>query len=553
MANNRFKVDNGLVVTGNAEFYQRIDSFANAHFQNDLFVVSGNLVVNGTLIYANVVIGNGGIRSIADQQDLGNTTNRFNLFGYRVQVDDALVPLANGILIGNTTRRFEVYANNLNATTITVGAGGSINATYFNGTASNANTINGLYANGFVVRTSNTTAAARTITTGTAGVTVTNGDGISGNPSIDVAFQSGLFSNSTGVYVNASSIAVGTLPITRGGTGGPDRASGLNNLLPTQNVAVADYVLRTDGTNASWVLATGPTGFTGSVGYSGSVGIQGGIGFTGSFGITGFTGSRGFTGSQGIAGTNGAAGAVGFTGSFGTTGATGAIGFTGSQGPAGTNGAAGAVGFTGSAGTNGAAGALGFTGSRGFTGSAGTAGATGATGGTGATGFSGSRGFTGSAGTNGGQGATGFTGSQGSAAAAAAPILRHVTAGFTGGGQVFVTGTTPTASAVGDIWIDTAGTSGYTQSLAANGWTRLPNGVILQWGTVSIGPNVTSQAGTFPTSFTAVARAVMNGIGDFTTGQASKGPTIYSVTTTGFTCFNGDESTATGYWLAMGY
>jgi hypothetical protein len=142
---------------------------------------------------------------------------------------------------------------------------------------------------------------------------------------------------------------------------------------------------------------------------------------------------------------------------------------------------------------------------------------------------------------------------QGSAASAAAPILRHVTAGFTGGGQVFVTGSTPTASAAGDIWIDTAGTSGYTQSLSSNGWTRLPNGVILQWGTVSAPPNTTSNAGTFPTSFTTVARAVMNGIGDFTTGQASKGATIWNVSTTGFTFFNGDENTATGFWLAMGY
>jgi hypothetical protein len=45
----------------------------------------------------------------------------------------------------------------------------------------------------------------------------------------------------------------------------------------------------------------------------------------------------------------------------------------------------------------------------------------------------------------------------------------------------------------------------------------------------------------------------MNGIGDFTTGQASKGATIYAVSTTGFTFFNGDENTATGFWLAMGY
>jgi hypothetical protein len=133
--------------------------------------------------------------------------------------------------------------------------------------------------------------------------------------------------------------------------------------------------------------------------------------------------------------------------------------------------------------------------------------------------------------------------------------LRHVTAGFTGGGQVFVTGSTPTASAAGDIWIDTAGTSGYTQSLSSNGWTKLPNGVILQWGTVSAAANQ-NNSGTFPTSFTSVARAVMNGVGSSDTsnfGQVSKGPTIYATSTTGFSYHNGDESTATGFWLAMGY
>lgn len=204
MANNRFKVDHGLTVTGNTEFYQRIDSFANAHFRNDLFVVSGNLTVNGTLIYANVVVGNGGIRAIADQQDLGNTTNRFNLFGYRVQVDDSLVPLANGIPVGNTTRRFEIFANNLNATTLTIGAGGSINATYFNGTASNANTINGLYANGFVVRTSNSTAVARSINIASNGISITNGDGLAGNPTLSLVLGAGHFANSTGLFVNLS-------------------------------------------------------------------------------------------------------------------------------------------------------------------------------------------------------------------------------------------------------------------------------------------------------------------------------------------------------------
>jgi hypothetical protein len=262
------------------------------------------------------------------------------------------------------------------------------------------------------------------ITTGTTGITITNGNGVSGNPTIDIAFQSGLFANTTGVYVNASSVAVGTLPIGRGGTGGPDRVTGLNNLLPTQNVAVTDYVLRTDGTNASWVLATGPVGFTGSVGPTGPTGPTGAVGFTGSAGTNGTNGFTGSAGPQGFTGPTGPTGPVGFTGSAGTNGTNGFTGSVGPQGPAGPTGPTGGIGFTGSAGTNGSTGptgptGIGFTGSAGtngsvgFTGSAGTNGSTGPQGPQGAIGFTGSRGttgFTGSAGTNGG---TGFTGSAG--------------------------------------------------------------------------------------------------------------------------------------------
>jgi hypothetical protein len=46
----------------------------------------------------------------------------------------------------------------------------------------------------------------------------------------------------------------------------------------------------------------------------------------------------------------------------------------------------------------------------------------------------------------------------------------------------------------------------------------------------------------------------MNGVADTNVfGQASKGPTIYSVTTTGFTFMSGDESVCTGFWIAVGY
>jgi hypothetical protein len=469
MANNRFKVDNGLAVSGNAEFYQRIDAHANAHFNNDLFVVSGNLVVNGTLVYANVVVGLGGIRAIADQQDVGNTTNRFNVFGYRVQVDDTLVPLANGVPMGNTTRRFEVFANTINvADAISLPGGQSINSTIYTGTASNANTVGNLAANGIVVRTGDSTAVARIITTGTAGVTITNGNGVSGNPSIDITFQSGLFSNSSGVYVNATSIAVGTLPVTRGGTGGPDRATAINNLLPAQSPSVADYVLRTNGTDVSWVQAVGPTGFTGSRGFTGSAGATGGLGFTGSQGDRGFTGSAGTNGFWGSVGFTGSKGDIGFTGSQGDRGFTGSRGIDGYWGSVGFTGSRGAVGFTGSIGDLGYTGSSGYSGSQGYTGSQGDIGYTGSAstviGFTGSGGFTGSRGFTGSASTvigfTGSQGDTGFTGS-------ASTVI-----GFTGSASTVI-GYTGSAGSAGSIGFSGSASTvrGYTGSAGANGYT----------------------------------------------------------------------------------
>jgi len=135
-ANNRFKVDNGLVASGNAIFYDRVDVQANAHFNNDLFVVSGNLVVNGSLVYANVTIGQGGIFLVADQQPLGNTSNRFNAFLYDTISYGTIRPNANGGALGTTTARFNIFANNIALTdSITLAGGGGVNSSLYTGTA----------------------------------------------------------------------------------------------------------------------------------------------------------------------------------------------------------------------------------------------------------------------------------------------------------------------------------------------------------------------------------------------------------------------------------
>ena len=568
-ANNRFKVDNGLVASGNAIFYDRVDVEANAHFKNDLFVVSGNLVVNGSLVYANVTIGQGGVLLIADQQPLGNTSNRFNAFVFNTTSYGTLRPDANGGALGTTTARFDIFANNITLTnSLQLTGGGGVNSSLYTGTASNANTVYNISANGIVVRTGTGTGTTVSIAS-TDGLSVLNGNGVAGNPTISFVANAGLFTNTAGVWVNASAITVGTLPTTRGGTGG-----NINNLLPTQSAGVKGYVLSSNGADGVlyWSALAGPQGAqgaTGAQGAQGATGSQGPIGVQGSAStVPGPQGAQGITGAQGAQGTTGSQGPQGPS-VQGPTGPQGAQGIQGPQGPQGTTGAQGAASTVpGPQGAQGLQGAQGPQGAQGITGAQGAAstvpgpqGAQGLQGAQGATGAQGPGGLNGAQGATGAQGPAGSSitgpqgpqGAQGSASGAVAPILRHVTAGFTSGGQVFVTGSTPTASAAGDIWIDTAGTTGYTQSLSSNGWTRLPNGVILQWGTVTVTPNTTG-SGSFPTSFTAGARAVMNGVGDTSVfGQASKAATIFSVSTTGFSWFNGDENSHTGYWLAMGY
>jgi hypothetical protein len=422
-ANNRFKVDNGLVASGNAIFYDRVDVEANAHFKNDLFVVSGNLVVNGSLVYANVVIGQGGVFLIADQQPLGNTSNRFNAFLYDTISYGTIRPNANGGALGTTTARFNIFANNIALTdSITLAGGGGVNSSLYTGTASNANTVYNISANGIVVRTGTGTGATRTIT-GSDAVSVANGDGVSGNPTLTFVANAGLFTNASGAWVNASAITVGTLATTRGGTGGS-----INNLLPTQSAGVKGYVLSSNGADGVlyWSQLAGPQGAQGVTGAQGAQGATGSQGAQGAQGaastVPGPQGAQGVIGIQGPQGTTGSQGPQGPS-VQGPTGPQGAQGLQGIQGPQGSTGAQGAASTVpGPQGAQGTTGAQGPQGPQGLTGAQGAAstvpgpqGAQGLQGAQGATGAQGAQGVTGPQGATGAQGATGtgLTGAQG--------------------------------------------------------------------------------------------------------------------------------------------
>lgn len=153
MADSRFKVENGLLVRGsNSVFEDRVNVNANLTVTADLLYVGGNLYVTGDQVIAGTTVYDTDILPQSTTgRKIGNTTHKFDGLFRDIEINGNLHPTSNNLLLGNTSKRWDAYTTNVNASgTLTV-AGNSIfqaNVTVQANIAVNANTTLGNVASG---------------------------------------------------------------------------------------------------------------------------------------------------------------------------------------------------------------------------------------------------------------------------------------------------------------------------------------------------------------------------------------------------------------------
>lgn len=118
LGNTRFTTQHGLQVVGNTEIEQNLVVLGSAN-------VVGDLTVGGSMVFSANIIGN--FMPDVSGRALGNTTNRWELYANSINVSNtstfagAASPTANGIALGDTSTRWFAYVTDVNASnTITL-------------------------------------------------------------------------------------------------------------------------------------------------------------------------------------------------------------------------------------------------------------------------------------------------------------------------------------------------------------------------------------------------------------------------------------------------
>jgi hypothetical protein len=129
--------------------------------------------------------------------------------------------------------------------------------------------------------------------------------------------------------------------------------------------------------------------------------------------------------------------------------------------------------------------------------------------------------------------------------------LTLTTGNTVGGASIVLNASTANVVITGSASVSTntlvLGTSSITATQFANGYTRLPNGLMMQWGTVS--SNSSSGSVTFPAAFAPVLNMIVS-------SNSAGNTNIPSVTalsnTTATVLLSGNTTAKTVYWQAIG-
>lgn len=108
--NTNFKVEHGLLVVGNTQVEQNLLVSGSAN-------VVGDLTVGGSVVFTANVTGN--FVPDVSGRALGNTTNRWEMWANSLNVSNtatfngATLPTANGVALGNTSGRWLIFGTSL--------------------------------------------------------------------------------------------------------------------------------------------------------------------------------------------------------------------------------------------------------------------------------------------------------------------------------------------------------------------------------------------------------------------------------------------------------
>ena len=133
MADQRFKVEKGLVVSGaNNIFTDQVTVGGNTTIEGDLLLVQGNFVVQGTTTYTGAIYYDTDLIPLVDNQRLlgEGPSNTFVAALGNTTIYQFLHPSANNKQLGNTTQRWDASITNLDASGILTLAGNvAVNST----------------------------------------------------------------------------------------------------------------------------------------------------------------------------------------------------------------------------------------------------------------------------------------------------------------------------------------------------------------------------------------------------------------------------------------